>query len=67
MGENGVNRKQFYTKLVSSCYFMFLYLYIYMQLFPLLRKAREVRKSNACLCLERVIRSSWLSPSNSFP
>lgn len=29
MGENGVYRKQFYTKLVSSCHFMFLYLYIY--------------------------------------
>lgn len=69
MGENGVYRKQFYTKLVSSCHFMFLYLhiyiYIYMQLFPLLRKTREVHKSNACLVLHRVIRSS---PSNSsFP
>lgn len=31
MGENGVYRKQFYTKLVSSCHFMFLY--IHMQLF----------------------------------
>lgn len=41
------------------------YIYIYMQLFPLLRKTREVHKSNACLVLHRVIRSS---PSNSsFP
>lgn len=79
MGENGVYRKQFYTKLVSSCHFMFLYLH--MQLLPLLRKkTREGEyfffrlifffpqcKSNACLCLHKVIRSSWLRPSNSFP
>lgn len=28
MGENGVYRMQFYTKLVSLCHFMFVYLYM---------------------------------------
>lgn len=59
MGENGVYRKQFYTKLVNSCHFMFLYL----------NKcsffAREDKfffptcpprcNSKACLCLHKVI------------
>lgn len=57
MGDNAVYRKQFYTKLVSSCHFMFLYyiythihiymyMYVCMQLFFLvLLKTRERKRS----------------------
>lgn len=60
MGEYGVYRKQFYTKLVSSCHFM-LYLYIcsfykrHARMFSFFAQST----SNACLCLQIVIRSSW--------
>lgn len=50
MGENGVYRKQFYTKLVSSCHVMFLYLYVCSFVFFLF-KTHEKNESNAGLCL----------------
>lgn len=46
MGDNAVYKKQFYTKLVTSCHFMFLYLYIcsFFFLFVLL-KTHESKRS----------------------
>lgn len=46
MGDNAVYKKQFYTKLVTSCHFMFLYFYIcsFFFLFVLL-KTHESKRS----------------------
>lgn len=45
MGENGVYRQQFYTKLVSSCHFVFSYLYICSFFLFVLRLVRCVSNS----------------------
>lgn len=59
MGDKAVYRKQFYTKLVSSCHFMLLYLYICSFFFVLL--TRESKKKNKCSCL--VLAEAVVTPS----
>lgn len=48
MGDNAVYKKQFYTKLVSSCHFLFLYLYVqYAAFLSALLKTHESKSSSS--------------------
>lgn len=60
MGENGVYRKQFYTKLVRSCHFMSLYLNICSFFFCYERHMRCIKVMHVHACIELLAAVGWV-------